>query len=150
MIVKSTSKELNPVRPKEYDEFHIKRVKNGYILTHIPADNSYEGVTQIVGVEESNFSTDAQCFASFLNQIRDAYGPDWSKWNAENVRVIVEPGEDTDGINSDEYYYATNILNKKEGMSWEEFGKRIHKEITEDIKLDQEFRKTQKLPGHYY
>lgn len=144
-----TSKDTKMVRPQEYDEFRIKRVKNGYVLHHIPED-SHSEETQLVGVEESSFSTDAQCFASFLNQIRNAYGPDWSKWNAENVKVIVEPGEDTDGMNFDEYYYACHVLDKKEeGMSWEEFGKKVHKELTEDIRLDQEFRKKQNLPGHY-
>lgn len=127
--------------------FTIEHADNGYILKEGAQDP--ENPSVLVGVEESASTTEAQCFRDFLYAITEKFGPTWSKWNAENVVIRIDPGEDTEGLSFDEHYMAENILDMKQELSWEEYGKKVFKKLTEDRDDDLKFRIDNKLPGHY-
>lgn len=70
-------------------KFEIKHHKNGWVLT---TEDDEEGV---VGVE-GNDEDEIDCFARFLREIANSYGPTESRYSPKRIYIRVEPGDKWD------------------------------------------------------
>ncbi len=79
-------------------KFEIRAVKNGHVLKieHDHADDAAE-----VLVHQENHDDEVECFADFLREINENYGPTTSRYSAKRIFIRVEPGDKYEDARSD-------------------------------------------------
>lgn len=118
--------------------FEITTAANGWILRQRDDDTSLP----VVGVEEYEYRDTHECFADFLREVLNNYGPGHSKYFPKNIHISVIPGKNTGGLSESIEYLLERFLREyEEADNWESYGRRIYEEMSSMLKESIEFKK---------
>lgn len=124
-----------------YTLFKLKRVQNGYILEKKDIiDGKSTEVETLVGADGGEGEYEA--FQQFLYDILENYGPSDGRYSPKRLRVRIEPGDKTDASSDEiDWVYECWINEKVDNEDWATYGERMHKQLKEQLKISQDFKK---------
>lgn len=127
---------------KLVSKIELYKVDNGYVLKGFNNEENENGEYTLVAAEDDNLEDKwPESVQSFLYSILKRIGPSGSRYSAKRVFVQVVPGENTDGLSTDEEYLLENFLIKKDKETHAAYGKRIYAEMEEMLMNSKKFRK---------
>ena len=125
----------------------FKHASNGLICKAVFI-NEFEQEEKVVVCEDTGHNY-IDNIANCLYEMEEYLSPSNSKYSDKRIYIKVEPGSEHDVLTEDEKWLAMETLDKKtDNMSWEEYGKLVHKTFTEDIEKTNAFKKQKGYDGY--